>query len=57
MKITAEFEGIDHTDYPDFVDAHIVRAWEGDRELSEEEVEELNDDPDRVYELLMDYLY
>ncbi len=55
MKITAEFEGIDYSDYPDFVDAHIVRAWSGDRELSEEEVEELNDS-DQRYELLMDYI-
>lgn len=51
-----KFEGIDHSDYPDYCDAFIVRANVGNREATEEEIEELNEDRDFVYEKLTDYL-
>ena len=52
-----EFEDINHKDAPDYCDAHVV-AFEYDGvPATEEQLEELGDDADMVYELLMDYLY
>jgi len=51
------FEGIDHRDYPDYCDAFIASAEYDGRELSDEELDELNEDSDLVYELLTDNLY
>lgn len=57
-KITGvKFEGIDPKDYPDFCDSYIVYAERGGTPLTEDELEELNDDRDTMYELLMNYLY
>jgi hypothetical protein len=39
-----EFDGIDFADYPDFVDAFLVAADYDGRELSEEEVDYINDE-------------
>ncbi len=51
MKIIdVEFLGVD---YPDFTDAYVYRAWTEDRELTEAEVEEINEDDQLIYELLM----
>jgi len=52
-----QFDGIDYKDYPDFCDAFITSADYGDREMTEEEIELLNEEQDFVYEKLMDYLY
>jgi len=38
------FEGVDFSDYPDFVDAFLVSADINGRELTEEEVDYLNDE-------------
>ncbi len=51
------FEGIDHRDYPDYCDAFIASAEYDGRDLSDEELDELNEDTDLVYELLTDNLY
>ena len=51
------FEGIDHRDYPDYCDAFIASAEYDGRDLSDEELDELNEDSDLVYELLTDNLY
>jgi len=51
------FEDIDYKDSPDFCDAFISSAVYGDREMTEEELDELNNDRDFVYDKLMDYLY
>ncbi len=48
-----EFLGVDTSDYPDFADAYIYRAWTKDRELTEAEVDEINEDSQRVYNLLL----
>lgn len=62
-KITdIEFGGIDHSDYPDYCDAYISQAFlgypsGGTRELTESELDLLNDNRDFVYEKLMEYLY
>jgi hypothetical protein len=51
-----EFDGIDHDDYPDYCDAHIVSAEYDGREMTEDEIEALNNDSSFVYERLMDSL-
>ena len=58
MKLSnIQFEGIDHNDYPDYVDANVSYAEENGEPLTDEELDELNEDSERVYELLMDYLH
>ena len=52
-----QFDGIDHKDYPDYCDAYIVSAEYNGEQMTEEQIEELNDDRDFVYESLMDYLH
>jgi len=51
------FEDIDHSDYPDFCDAHIISADLDGIPMSEEELEVLGENHDLVYELLMDQLF
>jgi hypothetical protein len=52
-----EFEGINHNDYPDYCDAYIISADYDGREMTEDEIEELNDDSGFVYDKLMNFLY
>jgi hypothetical protein len=52
-----EFDGIDHNDYPDYCDAYIISADHDGREMTEDEIEELNDDSGFVYDKLMNFLY
>ena len=52
-----EFEGIDHGDAPDYCDSYIVRAVYKGLDLTEEELEELNEDDDLKFQLLEDWLY
>ena len=52
-----EFEDIDYADYPDFCDAFISYAEIDGKPLTEEQLEELNNDSEFVHEKLMDYLY
>lgn len=52
-----KFDGIDHEDCPDYCDAHIISAEYNGIEMTEEQIELLNEDRDYVYEKLMDYLY
>jgi hypothetical protein len=56
-KITnIEFDGIDHSDYPDYSDAYIVSADYDGVEMTDLQIEEINEDRDFVYEKLMDNL-
>lgn len=52
-----EFGDVHHWDYPDYCGAFIYNAEYDGKELSEEELDELNEDRDLVYQLLNDYLY
>ena len=57
-KVTnIEFEDIDHSDYPDYCDAFICNADSDGRSVSEEQLDELNEDTEFVYEELIDYLF
>ena len=64
MKIdTAEIEDIEYediiwSDYPDFCDAYISEATYKGREMTKEELDELNESHrDYVYETLWNHLY
>lgn len=57
-----EIDGIDTTDYPDFVDAFVCSATAvlddgSTREATDEEMEELSNDPDLMATLVMEQLY
>ena len=53
-----EFDGIDWNDYPDFCDAYCIGAMYGDREMSDDELDELNEEHwDFVYEQMFNNLY
>lgn len=57
MKYTnVKFEGIDFNDYPDFCDAFIVSAELNDIPLTDEQIEDLNDNSFVKYELLTQFL-
>jgi len=49
---------VDHTDYPDYCDAFIESATYKDREMTEDEIEELMDDnPEWCYDRLMEWIH
>lgn len=52
-----EWDGINHRDAPDYCDAYITNAECDGVELTEEELDELNEDSQFVYEKLMEHLY
>jgi hypothetical protein len=54
--VVTEWDGIDHSYYPDYCDDYIVSAESEGVQLTDEEIEGLNDS-DLKYELLMEYLY
>jgi hypothetical protein len=57
-KITnIELGGIDHNDYPDFVDAFIESAEIDGVELTDEELEELNCNSEFVYDCVLKHLF
>ena len=57
-KVTAiEFEDVDTSDYPDFCDAFISYAELDGVEMTEDELIELNEDTDFVYNKLMENIF
>lgn len=53
-----EVEGIDTRDYPDFCDAFISYAEIDGRELTDEELDYINDNcPDMVYDAVLNHLH
>jgi hypothetical protein len=57
-KITnIEFDGIDHRDYPDYCDAYIASADYDGVEMTDEQIESLNQDGDYVYDQLMKRIF
>jgi hypothetical protein len=49
---SAEFEGVDHNDYPDYVDSFCVYAEIDGIKLTDNQLDELNDS-DYKYDLLI----
>jgi hypothetical protein len=52
-----QIDGVDTTDYPDFCDAYIVSADYNGREMTDDEIELLNDDGDFVLEKVYEYIF
>ena len=52
-----EVDGIDTTDYPDFCDAFISSAEYDGVEMTEEQLDALNEDGDFVYECVQNHLF
>ncbi len=52
-----EFDGIDHSDSPDYCDAYIISCDIDGKQATEDEINEINDNSDFVHEKLFDYLY
>lgn len=52
-----QFDDIDHKDYPDFCDAYILSADYDGEEMTDEQLEEINDDSAFVHEKLFDHLF
>lgn len=52
-----EFDGVDFKDYPDFCDAFISSADYKGVPMTDEQLEEINDDTEFVYECLQNQLY
>lgn len=57
-KITnIKVEGIDHRDYPDFCDAFISSAdYEGE-EMTEFQIDELNENSDFIHQCVMKQIF
>lgn len=57
-KITnVVLDGIHHWDYPDYCDAFIDSADYDGREMTDEELDELNEDYELIHELVWANLY
>lgn len=52
-----QFDQIDWKDYPDFSDAFICYAEFDGRPLTQEELDEVNEDREFCYEKLIDYIF
>ena len=52
-----EVDGIDYRDAPDFCDAYISYATYKGKEMTESQLERLNDNSDFVYQCVQDQLY
>ena len=52
-----EFDGIDYSDYPDFCDAFICSADIDGREMTDDELDELNNNREFVSNALQNYLF
>jgi hypothetical protein len=50
-------EGIDYSDYPDFCDAYICSADYEGQPMTEEQLDELNDEHDFVYQQVMGRIF
>lgn len=50
-------DGIDHKDYPDFCDAYISSADYDGKEMTEEQLDEINEDSDLVYDYVIKQVF
>lgn len=52
-----EYGDVFHWDAPEYCDAYIMEATYKGRKATDDELDEINDNQDFVYEKLVDYLY
>ena len=58
QKITSvELDDVHTDDYPDFVDAYISYAEYNGIEMTEKELDSINEDSDYVYEQVQSFLF
>ena len=50
-------EGIDFRDYPDFCDAYIVSADYDGVPMTQEQLDEINEDSQYVYDSVMEWIF
>ena len=52
-----EIDGINHGDYPDYVDAYISEADYNGKPMSDEMLDEINDNDQFRYETVWNYIH
>ena len=52
-----EVDGINYNDYPDFCDAYIASAYYDGKPMTDEQLDEINEDAAFVYECVESYLF
>ena len=52
-----DIDGIDHGDYPDYVDAYITEAEYDGKPMTDEMIDEINDNDQFRYEAVWDYIH
>ena len=52
-----EVDNINHYDYPEYCDAYISEADYDGNPMSDEMLDEINDDDQFKYEAVMEYIY
>ena len=52
-----EVDGIDTSDYPDFCDSFIASATYDGRDMTDQELDTLNNDSDFVYDAVQNHLF
>lgn len=52
-----EFHGIDHKDYPDYTDARIISADYKGVPMTDEQLDEINENGEFVHEKLFEHLF
>jgi len=52
-----EIDGIDTRDYPDFCDAYIVSADYDGEEMTEQQLDKLNEDSQFVYDQVIKFIF
>jgi len=52
-----EIDGVDTSDYPDFVDAYISYAEYDGKPMTGHQLEELNEDTDFVYDKVLEHMF
>ena len=52
-----QLDGIDYSDYPDFCDAYITDAWYDGAPMTDEQIEQVNQDTQFVYDCVINHIF
>lgn len=52
-----EVDGVDTKDYPDFCDAYILSADYDGKPMTEDQLNEINEDSDFVYDCIVNFIF
>jgi thiaminase len=53
----AEIDGVDHSDYPDYCDAYISKAYIEGQEATEKQLDEMNNNDEFRYNSVIENLH